>query len=71
MKYLDGSSFTVHVGGSTYAEGWDRIFGKRDEPPQDAVVRVTIPCRNGRHETCTKYREWLKVDQACACECHC
>lgn len=28
MKYLD-PKFTVAVGGGAYAEGWERIFGKR------------------------------------------
>ena len=126
MKYLDGSGFTVHVGGSAYAEGWDRIFGQRPSAetmagrvvgstchacgqemdpkrevlgkhaegdgwmclngdcagvastptsvpasaPQGATARVTIPCRNGRHEACAEYREWAKMGWPCACECH-
>lgn len=70
MKYLEGSSFAVRVGGSAYAEGWDRVFGQGGAESLEVAARTTIPCRNGRHETCVKYREWLKVDQACSCECH-
>lgn len=48
MKYLEGSSFTVHVGGSAYAEGWDRIFGKAPAPAlpvrlgSEPVIRIAV-----------------------------
>lgn len=41
MKYLEGSSFTVHVGSSAYAEGWDRIFGKVREPEPPLTPAVS------------------------------
>lgn len=37
MKYLEGSSFSVHVGGSAYSEGWDRIFSRK-EPSASLTV---------------------------------
>lgn len=58
MKYED-KSFNVTVGGDAYAEGWDRIFGKKVQapaPPLCDFCQVT-------HETCgSDY-----VDPTCPC----
>jgi hypothetical protein len=34
MKYLD-KTFAVTVGGDAYADGWERIFGKKTTTPTD------------------------------------
>lgn len=66
MKYLEGSRFSVHVGSTSYAEGWDRIFGPKAEPPDtaQAPLRAEVP------PGCFGCERIHAAEQKCYCECH-
>lgn len=77
MKYLEGSSFTVRVGGSAYAEGWDRIFGKPPTPASEAAGEREVgpDCRacgqemDPEQEVLGKHAEgdgWMCLNGDCA-----
>lgn len=63
MKYLEGSSFTVHVGGSAYAEGWDRIF-RRQAPEAPTTEALVLPAG------CFGCERIHASEQKCYCVCH-
>lgn len=66
MKYLEGSSFTVHVGGSAYTEGWDRIFGQRPAPTAPAPVSPALVTTAG----CFDCEYVHATEMSCWCMCH-
>ena len=71
MKYLQGSSFAVHVGGSAYSEGWDRIF--RSCSRQTTNEPALLPC--AIQETavplgCFDCERAHAARQRCFCMCH-
>jgi hypothetical protein len=47
MQYLQSAPFTVGLGNKRFSEGWDRIFGKKDEvepcPETERSGPVTTP----------------------------
>lgn len=66
MKYLQGS-FTVSMGGTAYADGWERTFGKKDEePPLEQAVLQEGPehvCGQSREDVCGLcWEQWADAE---------
>lgn len=59
-------SFSVHVGGKAYSDGWDRIFGKKEEKkppgPSDCTFSGCIGCEKCEEphpcKECGKHIPW-------------
>lgn len=45
MKYLQSTPFSVGLGSKAYSDGWERTFGKKDEPePVLGSAKLSYPC---------------------------
>lgn len=59
MKYLDGK-FSVALGGASFAEGWERTFGKQSAEPEEKPVHI---CGKSRDDVCEHcWEQWADAE---------